>query len=57
MSDFHFCPEIIIKNCLESRDTARDTTVKKIFFSKVLKNVRSVERFQKAEDFSKYSNT
>ena len=37
MSGFHFCPGTIFQNCLGSRDTPRDITFQKKFFSKILK--------------------
>ena len=50
MSGFQFCSGTIFKNCLRSRDTTRDITVKKIFY-KILKNYRSTERSQKTDHF------
>ena len=53
MLDFHFFLETIFKNCLGSRDTLRDFTVKKIFFQKSqkiinkLKDLKGLSIFQK----------
>ena len=58
MSGFHFCPSPIFKNCLGSRDTTRNITVKKnFFFTKILKTIHQLKDLKKMSVFQKNTHT